>query len=237
MMGRAHLIIGTGVTLSVMGMSGIPVTLPAVAVAMVSSLLPDIDEPNSLLVRKVIPSGFLRLLQLMMIGAAIFVVFFGRDHAPWNFALAGLIGVVSYLPSRTLRHIVMFLIGLGLISFGQAFSPWNIIAGSVLIVASLVTHRGFTHTIYAAAGWTGLLYFASQGKVSAAESLWFAGGLSYSIHLLADALTNRGIRPLPPFPWRIKLKVMSTGSKWGRMVENICILLTLVLVWYVFMAS
>ncbi|MGE7057563.1 metal-dependent hydrolase, partial [Paenibacillus glucanolyticus] len=33
MMGRAHLIISTGVTLSVMGMSGVPVTLPAAAVA------------------------------------------------------------------------------------------------------------------------------------------------------------------------------------------------------------
>ena len=95
---------------------------------------------------------------------------------------------------------------------------------------------GLTHTVYAAAGWTGLLYFASQGKIGG-ESLWFAGGLSYSIHLLADALTNRGIRPLPPFKWRIKLKIMSTGSKWGRTVENACIVLTLVLVWYVFMTS
>ncbi|MGG3504932.1 metal-dependent hydrolase [Paenibacillus lautus] len=236
MMGRAHLIISTGVTLSVMGMSEVPVTLPAAAVALVSALLPDIDEPNSLLVRKAIPSGLLRILQLAMIGAAIFVVFYGKEYAPWNIALAGLIGVVSYLPSRTLRHIVMFLIGLGLISFGQGFSPWNTIAGSVLIAGSLVTHRGLTHTVYAAAGWTGLLYFASQGKIGG-ESLWFAGGLSYSIHLLADALTNRGIRPLPPFKWRIKLKIMSTASKWGRTVENVCIVLTLVLVWYVFMAS
>ena len=77
-----------------------------------------------------------------MIGAAIFVVFYGKEYAPWNIALAGLIGVVSYLPSRTLRHVVMFLIGLGLISFGQGFSPWNTIAGSVLIAGSLVTHRG-----------------------------------------------------------------------------------------------
>lgn len=171
-----------------------------------------------------------------MMGAAIFIVFSGKEYAPWNIALAGLIGIVSYLPSRTLRHIVMFLIGLGLISFGHSFSPWNTIAGSVLIAGSLVTHRGLTHTVYAAAGWTGLLYFASKGKAGG-ESLWFAGGLSYSIHLLADALTNRGIRPLPPFKWRMKLKFMSTGSKWGRVVENVCIVLTLVLVWYVFMAS
>lgn len=82
MMGRAHLIISTGVTLSVMGMSGVPVTLPAAAVALVSALLPDIDEPNSLLVRKAIPSGLLRILQLAMIGAAIFVVFYGKEYAP-----------------------------------------------------------------------------------------------------------------------------------------------------------
>ncbi|MGG1878184.1 metal-dependent hydrolase [Paenibacillus cisolokensis] len=236
MMGRAHLIIGTGVTVSIMGLAGVPVTLPAVGVALVSSLLPDIDEPNSLLVRRAIPTELLRILQLSLIGAALIVGYYGSEYTPWNLVLSALIGMVSFLPGRTLRHVVMFLIGLGLLFLGQRLSPWNTIAGSVLIAASLVTHRGLTHTLYATVGWTALLYFASQGR-EGAESLWIAGGISYFIHLLSDALTNHGIRPLPPFKFKIKLKMMSTGSKWGKNVENVFILLTLLLVWYVFMGS
>ncbi|WP_054955872.1 metal-dependent hydrolase [Paenibacillus dakarensis] len=236
MMGRAHLIISTGVTLSVMGLTGIPVTLPAAAVAVISSLLPDIDEPNSILVRTAIPTGLLRVLQLALVAGAIFIYYFGQDYAPWNLALAGLIAVVSFLPGRTLRHIVMFMIGLGLVQFGQSFSPWNTIAGCVLMISSLVSHRGLTHSLYAVLGWTLLLYFGTGGS-AAGQSLWVAGGLSYGLHLAADMLTNRGIRPLPPLKFRIKFKLMSTGSKWGNIVENICIVLTLVLVWYVFLAS
>ncbi|MFC7681215.1 metal-dependent hydrolase [Paenibacillus sp. GCM10028914] len=236
MMGRAHLVISTGVTLSVMGLTEIPVTLPAAAVAVVSSLLPDIDEPNSILVRTAIPTGLLRVLQLALIAGAIFIYFYGQDYAPWNLALAGLIAVVSFLPGRTLRHIVMFMIGLGLLQFGHSFSPWNIIAGSVLMISSLVSHRGLTHSLYAVAGWTFLLYFGAEG-IAEGVSIWVAGGLSYGLHLAADMLTNRGIRPLPPLKFRIKFKLMSTGSKWGKTVENMCMVLTLILLWYVFIAS
>lgn len=236
MMGRAHLVISTGVTLSVMGLTGIPITLPAAAVAVVSSLLPDIDEPNSILVRTAIPTGLLRVLQLTLVAVSIFLYFYGQDYAPWNLALAGLIAVVSFLPGRTLRHIVMFMIGLGLLQFGQAFSPWNTIAGCVLMISTLVSHRGLTHSLYAVAGWTLLLYYGTGGTVEG-ESLWIAGGLSYALHLAADMLTNRGIRPLPPLKFRVKFKLMSTGSKWGNTVENICIVLTLILLWYVFIAS
>lgn len=236
MMGRAHLVISTGVTLSVMGLTGIPVTLPAAAVAVVSSLLPDIDEPNSILVRTAIPKGLLRVIQLALVAGAVFVYYYGQNYAPWNLALAGLIAVVSFLPGRTLRHIVMFMIGLGLLQFGHSFSPWNTIAGCVLMISTLVSHRGLTHSLYAAGGWTLLLYFGTKGTAGG-ESLWIAGGLSYGLHLAADMLTNRGIRPLPPLKFRVKFKLMSTGSKWGSTVENICIVLTLVFLWYVFIAS
>ena len=236
MMGRAHLVISTGVSLSVMGLAGIPVTLPAAAAAAVSSLLPDIDEPNSILVRTAIPTGLLRVLQIVLIAGAVFIYYCGQEYTPWNFALAGLIAVVSFLPGRTLRHVVMFMIGLGLIQFAKDFSPWNTIVGCVLMGASLVNHRGLTHSLYAAAGWTGLLYYGTQG-ITDGYSIWAAGGMSYALHLAADMLTNRGIRPLPPLKFRLKLGLMSTGTKWGSLVENACIALTFVLVWYVFVSG
>ncbi|MFF2017554.1 metal-dependent hydrolase [Paenibacillus sp. NPDC058177] len=236
MMGKSHLIISTGVTLSVMNLLGYEITIPAIAVAAVSSLMPDIDEPNSLLVRKAIPEFVLRILQVALIGAAIYLYFAGLAQPPWNIALALLVGSVSFLPGRRLRHLVMILIAVGLVAFADAYDPWNYIAACILIVASVVPHRGLTHTLYGVAGWGALLYFASL-SMNDGGSLWIAGGLSYALHLLADSVTQRGITPLPPLPFKLRLRLMSTGTKKGSAVENVCILLTLVLVIYAFILS
>ncbi|MEK3795480.1 metal-dependent hydrolase [Paenibacillus sp. FSL R7-0204] len=233
MMGKSHLVISTGVTLSAMSLLGHAITLPAVAVAVVSSLLPDIDEPNSMLVRKAVPEFLLRILQVSLIGAGIYLYFAGIAEPPWNIALALLVGSVSFLPSRRLRHLVMLLIALALFAFADAYDPWNYIAACVLVVASVVPHRGITHTLYAVAGWGALLYFVSL-DMNDGSSLWIAGSLSYGLHLLADSLTQRGITPLPPIPFKLRLKLMSTGTKKGNTVEKVCMMLTLALVVYVF---
>lgn len=141
MMGRSHLIIGTGVSLSVLQLAGMPVTAPAVTVALIGSLLPDIDEPNSLLVSRALPNSLIRLLQTVLLPTAVFVYFY--VHAkPWNLLLAILIALVSFLPSRSLRKVLMFTIGLGLVFYGHAFAPWNLIAGSLLMLCTTLTHRG-----------------------------------------------------------------------------------------------
>lgn len=236
MMGRSHLIISTGVTLSVMSLSAHEITIPVIAVAAISSLLPDIDEPNSLLVRKAIPDFLLRGLQIALIGAAIYLYFAGIVERPWNMVLALLVGSVSLLPGRKLRHLVMLLVAIGLFAFADSYDPWNYIVACILVVSSIVPHRGITHTFYAVAGWGALLYFASEGLNEGGE-LWLAGGMSYALHLFADSLTQRGITPLPPIPLKLRFKLMSTGTKKGNKVENICIMLTLALVVYVFVLS
>lgn len=236
MMGRSHLIISTGVTLSVMSLMAHEITIPVIAVAALSSLLPDIDEPNSLLVRKAIPDFLLRVLQIVLIGAAIYIYFAGIVDNPWNIVLALLVGSVSFLPGRKLRHLVMLLIATALFAFAQTYEPWNYIVACILVVSSIVPHRGLTHTLYGVAGWSTLLYFASLG-MDDGGTLWKAGGMSYALHLLADSLTQRGITPLPPIPFKLRFKLMSTGTKKGSVVERFCVLLTLALVVYVFVLS
>ncbi|MDH6373771.1 inner membrane protein [Paenibacillus sp. PastF-3] len=231
MMGRAHLAISTGVTISILGLADYKITVPVVAVTVVSSLLPDIDEPNSLLVSRALPTSLLRLLQGVLIALAAFVYFYGTELAPWNTVIAILAALVSFMPTRTLRNVMMILIGACLILFGQSYIPWSTIIGCLLIICALVPHRGITHSLYGVLGWTALLYFSTY---TYGHALWIAGGLSYLIHLLADALTNHGIRPLPPFDFRLKLRLMSTGTMKGTLIENLCIGLTFVLVWFVF---
>ncbi|SET94569.1 metal-dependent hydrolase [Paenibacillus sp. NFR01] len=244
MMGKSHLVIGTGVALSVMGLLGQEITLPVVAVAAVSSLLPDIDEPNSMLVRGALPAALIRLLQLLLVAAAGLVYWQGGLAWPWNLALALLIASTSILPGRRLRQLAMLLSAVGLMAFAEALHPWNFVAAGILILATIVPHRGLTHTFYALAGWTLLLYAAGSGMPGAGPGLlqpggappqlWLAGGLAYLMHLLCDALTQRGITPLPPLEFKLRLKLMSTGTKRGGAVEKVCVLLTVLLLLYTF---
>ncbi|MEB9892790.1 metal-dependent hydrolase [Bacillus cereus] len=234
MMGRSHLVISTGITLSVLGLAGKEITLPVIGIAAVSGLLLDIDEPNSLLMSRALPTRFLRIVQISLIVLGFFVHFYGMAFAPWNTVLAILIGLVSFMPTRSLRNIVMVLFGIGLVGFGTSFVPWNYIIGSILVICALVPHRGVTHTVYGVIAWTILLFCATH---TYGNELWIAGGLSYFLHLAADALTNRGIRPLPPFKFRLRLRLMSTGKWSGTVVESICIGLTIIFMWSVFFRS
>ncbi|WP_150265776.1 metal-dependent hydrolase [Paenibacillus tepidiphilus] len=233
MMGKSHFIIGTGVTLSAMRLLGYEITIPAAAVAALSSLLPDIDEPNSLLVRKALPEPLLRLLQVALIAGAIYLYLAEIAAPPWNLVLALLVGSVSFLPGRRLRHLVMLLIAVGLLAFAEVYAPWNAIAACILVIATVVPHRGLTHTLYALGGWTALLYFASSGLADGG-SLWIAGGMAYALHLAADIMTRRGITPLPPLPLKLRLKLMSTGTKKGDRVEKVFVVLALAFALYTF---
>ena len=175
MMGKSHLIISTGVTLSVLGIAGQQITVLVVAVTAISALLPDIDEPNSLIVSRALPTRFIRYVQLALIGLGVFLYFFGAAYTPWNAILAVLVGVVSFMPTRTLRNVMMVLIGAGLILYGHTFIPWNYIIGSLVILCALLPHRGLTHTVYGVVGWTVLLYFSTFGYD---HTIWIAGGIT-----------------------------------------------------------
>ncbi len=234
-MGKTHLVVSTGVTLSVLGMMGHEITLPVMAVAAASALLPDIDEPNAALVSRTLPTPVVMTFKLMLILLAIFIYFKGSAHAPWHIAVAVLIAAAALLPGRTIRKIIMLLIGAVCLAIGAPWQPWSYIIGCLLVLSALATHRGLTHSLYAPIAWAALLYWSTS---SIHPSLWLAGGISYFIHLIpCDVVTVQGIRPLPPLKWKWRLKWMSTGSWSGSIVENATILLTIVFVWYVFFRS
>lgn len=232
MMGKTHLIVSGGVTVSVLGLYGAEITLPVLAVTAISALLPDIDEPNALLLARTLPNKLLRILQAGLIIIASFIYFGGKAYAPWHIVLAALVGIVSFMPGRSLRKLIMFLIGIVCLMLDSIFAPWHYIIGCTLMMCAVVPHRGITHTIYAPIGWAALLYATTR---QLDPNLWLAGGISYLIHVIpCDAVTNQGIRPLPPLKWRLRLKWVSTGKWTGTLVETTSILLTILLVWYVF---
>ncbi|WP_337035140.1 metal-dependent hydrolase [Paenibacillus illinoisensis] len=225
MMGRSHLIISTGLSLSAVSIFDVALSLPMMAIAVVSSLLPDIDEPNSLLLSKTLPKRFIQGIQItgLLIAALIFLL--QPMEALWNNIIVGATLLVSVRPIGSLRNILIIVIG-GLLFWAAPSENgiWFYVIGATLIVCALAPHRGITHSAYGLLGWTAILYFATFGY---GDEIWIVGSLSYLLHLIADSITNRGIRPLPPFQFRIRLRLMSTGTFKGHLVEQGFIVITL----------
>lgn len=230
MMGRTHLIVSTGITLSVLHLADQHISAPDVAAAAISSLLPDIDEPNSLLYQRTLSNRFIQTVKILLVISGIFLL--SVAPSPVHCAIATGLIAGSFISNRLLRKLCVSTAGVLLLFFGQSFEPWNYIAGVLLTLIPLLSHRGMTHTLYGVILWTGILYAATH---SFDELIWIAGGISYTIHLLCDALTNTGIRPLPPFKWRLKLSIMTTGRLGGKFIESIFVISTGLLVCRAFM--
>jgi inner membrane protein len=232
MMGKTHLIVSTGITLSILQMTDQNITAPIIVITAVSALLPDVDEPNGLLAQRTIPNFILNGLKALLIITGIAFILFGAGLTLLhNIVGAGLI-VGSLIPNGSVRKILIVFIGLLLIMYVTMVTPWNYIIGALFVIIPFLPHRGLTHSIYGIAGWIGILYYAALS--SNIDLIWIAGGLSYTLHLLCDVLTNRGIRPLPPLTWRLRIPTMSTGGFSGMLVEPIFIVLTGVFVWIAF---
>ncbi|WP_165971998.1 metal-dependent hydrolase [Paenibacillus piri] len=234
MTGRTHFIVGTGVTLSVLSMAGQQVTLPAVAVAAVSSLLPDIDEPNSLLLQKTMPKTVLNKIKLGLVAAGIGLMLFSyvqSFYVPYSYLVGALMIAACLIHQRLFRQLLMVVIGGVMLFAGGTAGPWLATIGALLMVCAVLPHRGLTHSVYGVFIWGTVLYFAS---LRLGVPLWTAGAAAYTIHLLCDMLTKHGIQPLPPLKWKWRIPLMSTGKFSGFIVESLCITLTFILLWNAF---
>ncbi|MFB5269303.1 metal-dependent hydrolase [Paenibacillus enshidis] len=232
MMGRTHLCIGTGVVLSIAASTDTPITLPLIVATVIGSLLPDIDEPNSLIVSRSLPKPLLNSIRLLLVALAAIIYFSNSIPAPLATLLPLAVGAIAFIPARSLRNISMILIGVGLLVTGQLSNSWATIIGACLLICAVVPHRGLTHTVYGLVVWSALLYYATYQTLG--HMIWIAGGTAYLLHLLADAVTDHGIRPLPPLKYRLRFRLMSTGTRSGSIIEGVCILMTLALVVFAF---
>ncbi|WP_282935271.1 metal-dependent hydrolase [Paenibacillus sp. RC67] len=234
MTGRTHLVVGTGVTLSILQMTGQGVSLPVSAVALVSSLLPDIDEPNSMLLQKTMPKSLLTKLRWLfaIVGAGFIIYAYLQSfYTPYSYVAGALIIIMCLVNQRAFRQLLMVLLGGLLLYLGASAGPWWGTVGAMLMVCAVLPHRGMTHSIYGILIWGGLLYYAS---IMLNINLWMAGAISYSLHLICDVLTKQGIHPFPPLKFKLVIPLMSTGKFSGFIIESICITITFVLIWNAF---
>jgi inner membrane protein len=186
------------------------------------------------------------------IGLAAFVAL--SDKLPGGFSYAGL-GIViaaSLLPdidhpkSIINRYILPFknksakvtlyiCSGIIVLYFDYLYTnePANKALGAALIAVGLSSHReGLTHSLLGMITFTFIIgYIGEKYNINHITSYFTIG---YSMHLLCDMLTNRGVPLYYPFQKK-KVKLPFTfrvGSKIGNLIELVLVVAGLVYVIY-----
>lgn len=201
MRGKAHLIIG--------GIAGVGVSLwskgtidpMVIAVAGVSSLAPDLDQPNSMLGRKLTFNPATVKLGLMFGGAGLAIYTWLMQN--FKFMATGVLmglalAVVGLIVNpNTTRKAILAMIGGAFIALGLIMTKqyWLILLGAFLIVAPLTGHRTYTHTLWALILWGVIGWGAEKAGLEGA----FVGAVAgYFSHLFADSLTVAKVKWLYP---------------------------------------
>lgn len=188
MKGATHLAIGVATAtagvwwaresgLPVEGLDGIAI----VGFSAVGSLLPDIDHPTSTASRKV-PRALMG--KALEIAAPVIVIL----AALWWLGAGDFVGQAIDAMRPLVGVLLVFV------------APAVLLTGVSVILRAFTGHRGVTHSLlFAIAGTVGLsVWCASVGA-----PWWYGLGLGWGwlTHLLADAMTKRGV---PALWWPLK---------------------------------
>jgi membrane-bound metal-dependent hydrolase YbcI (DUF457 family) len=197
---------------------GIPGTVAAqvllAVTAIAGSLLPDLDQRNSLAARKVE-----RLGQVVMFVLMTALLFFMHWQTHWT--LWGLVFIISFIVgsnSDITRQIGLAIVGVGLLYLGiRGTLP---MVGTLLLAAWAVgamftEHRTFTHSLLGAALFIsgGFVVLNALGHVHGIPLSIASWGLAvgYVMHLVADGVAG-GVPLLWPWNERQGVRLVNTGS-------------------------
>lgn len=240
MLGRTHMAVGAvgGAILApvILHMPWVPVrqvvhghltTLPhglvmevmLAGAAVVGSMLPDLDQRDSLMAHKVERIG-----QFVLIGLLIaLMVLFHWMGSYMTWALVILFGVLFGVRSNVTRvtglgvlgALLMTLLLRGSISSigGFLLVLWNV--GVMFTRHRTFTHSGFGCMLFGVGTWMSLVPFHLH--VMAVGIM-----IGYVLHLLADAVSG-GIPILFPWTKRQGLRLIRTSSPWDHMIGGLAL--------------
>lgn len=194
-----------------------------VAAAVTGSIIPDLDQADSLMAHKVERIGQVVIIGILI--ALVIMMHLQNSVTAWAFVL--LFGLLAGARGNLPRILGLAVLSAGLIFLGvHKDIP---LAGSILLTiwalgAMFTVHRTFTHSI------PGLLIFGA-GVVITLQSihgmhLWMASDgliIGYILHLAADAPAG-GIPLLWPWNARQGVSIIKTGGVWDHMIGGLAML-------------
>jgi inner membrane protein len=215
MKGSTHLAIGCAIGAASAGYHsfGLTPSILYIAVASVSSLIPDLDGPSMLSSK--IGKASKAVYRAMMTLAAVLTLLVGymyfTNHAlHFELVCAALCTLLPALIVKEgfIRNAMVSLVGAAIAAGGFVWGMlWLSGFGLFIVIAPWLKHRGLTHTVWAL--WIWYLLSLGMEQQLGIEGLALTAGIGYASHLLADTLTVSGVKwlyPLTKFTFKLPFR-------------------------------
>jgi hypothetical protein len=205
-------------------------TIPHVVVAqavlvgasMVGALVPDLDQPDALMARKI--EVFFGLPVLVITAVLIVLLHHATSLTAWGLAI--LLTVLFGAAKNTTR-----IMGLGVLAAGLLYLGWHkqipleaaVLLAVWMIGAALSKHRTFTHSLIGvglfAAGINMCVHLLNTLHIGMVAPGFILG---YVLHLAADAIAG-GVPLLWPWGRRLGLRLVQTGGAVDYMIGGLAL--------------
>lgn len=233
MRGKTHCTIGILAAIQASILFKIPISLFNLMISAIFSLLPDLDESNSIVSdfffkKKV--SKFLYKLLIYMINVIIFFVSLKIND---NFYISSIVTFMAIIIIESkLTHLFLRKIFLSLIFILLALclnfidaQIYFIIFTLMLAIFPWLKHRSFSHSIFAIV----IIYFLLKQieLLTNISNLSFFGTISYASHIfLGDLFTRQGVPLFYPLnDKKISLGFLKVGGTLSNLLEILFIII------------
>jgi membrane-bound metal-dependent hydrolase YbcI (DUF457 family) len=191
--------------------------------AVVGSMLPDLDQPDSLMAHRVERVGQLTVIAVLL--ASVFLLRLQGSLTAWIFVIA--LGWLSSTRRNASRLTGLGVLGLVTVALGLHHDmPVNaaLLLAMWVIGAMFTHHRTFTHSLPGLAIFAMGINLGLKGLPFAHLTLAADGLiLGYILHLAADAVAG-GVPVLWPWRRRLGIRLVRTGSMADHFIGGIATL-------------
>lgn len=233
MRGKTHCTIGILAAIQASLIFKVPISLFNLVISAIFSILPDLDEPNSIISNFFLKKKVSKSIYKISIYLINVIIFFISIKINDNFYLSSIITFIAILIIESkLTHLFLRKIFLSLIFILLALCLYFIESEIYFIIFTLMLgifpwlkHRSFSHSIFAVV----IIYFLLKQieLLTSISNLSFFGTVSYASHLfLGDLFTKQGV----PLFYPINNNKISLGSlRVGGAISNILEVLFIVI--------
>jgi len=188
--------------------------------SVVGSIIPDLDQPNSMMAHKVERIGQIAIIAALL--ASVFLLHLQASMTAWIFVL--IFGWLSSTRGNSSRLAGLGVLGAGIIILGL-YHNIPIFSATLLAIwavgAMFTYHRTFTHSllglaIFGVGVWTALKGFSHLHLELASDGLI----LGYALHMAADAIAG-GVPLFWPWKKRQGIRLVRTGGAVDHMIGGI----------------
>ncbi|RDY28805.1 metal-dependent hydrolase [Romboutsia weinsteinii] len=240
MRGKTHCTIGILASIQASIIFKVPISLFSLMISAIFSLLPDLDEPNSIVSDFFFKKNISKFIYKIIIYTTNIAIFFISIKINNNFYFSSIITFIaifvieSKLTHNLLRKVFLSLIFILLATclYFVKIPIYFIIFCLMLATFPWMKHRSFSHSMFSII----IIYFLLKQieLLTNISNLSFFGTISYASHMfLGDIFTKQGV-PLfyPISDKKISLGFLRVGSFFSNLLEIVFVIVLVICIIY-----